>query len=67
MKDFAALIDSCITSPNFPVICIRPLPGIITVSILRISPPYSVHAKPVTTPILSSLSSSPNLNFWIPK
>ena len=49
-KDFAALIDSCITSPNFPVISIFPFPGIITVSIFNISPPTSVHAKPVTTP-----------------
>jgi len=39
----------------------------VTVSIFKISPPYSVQAKPVTTPILFSFSSSPNLNFWIPK
>ena len=66
-KDFAALTDSCITSPNLPVICIRPFPGICTVSILSISPPNSVQANPVTIPTLSSLSNSPYLNFFTPK
>ena len=65
--DFAAFTDSCITSPSFPVICIFPLPGILTVSILRISPPTSVHAKPVATPILFSFSISPKLYFFTPK
>ena len=55
------------TSPSLPVICIFPFPGICTVSIFNISPPYSVQANPVATPTLSSVSSSPNLNFLIPK
>ena len=36
-------------------------------SIFNISPPNSVQAKPVTTPTLSSVSTSPYLNFLIPK
>ena len=66
-KDFAAFTDSCITSPSLPVICILPLPGIVTVSIFKISPPYSVQARPVTIPTLLLDSSSPNLNFGTPR
>ena len=62
-----ALTDSCITSPNLPVICILPFPGIVTVSIFKISPPYSVQASPVTIPTLFSDSNSPNLNLGTPK
>ena len=67
MYDLAAFTDSCITSPSLPVICILPFPGIVTVSIFKISPPYSVQAKPVTIPILSTVSNSPDLNFGTPK
>ena len=55
------------TSPNFPVICILPFPGITADSIFKISPPTSVHANPVTTPTLFSSSISPYLNFSTPK
>ena len=49
------------------MICILPFPGIVTVSIFKISPPYSVQARPFTIPTLSSGSSSPNLNLAIPR
>jgi len=64
--DLAAFTDSCITSPNLPVICILPFPGIMADSIFNISPPNSVQAKPVATPILLSGSISPYLNFLTP-
>lgn len=66
-KDFAALTDSCITSPSFPVISILPFPGIITDSIVNNSPPTSVQASPVTIPVPSLFSISPYLNFLTPR
>ena len=38
------------TSRRLPVTDILPLPGIMTPSTVRISPPTSVQARPVTTP-----------------
>ena len=38
----AAEIDSFITSLRLPVIDMRPLPGIFTASMVRMSPPNSV-------------------------
>ena len=46
----AASIDSFITSPSFPVVFIRPLPGSFSASICSRSPPTDVQARPVTTP-----------------
>ena len=43
-----------------------PLPGSSTLSMVRISPPTSVQARPVTTPTMSSLSVSPKWNFRTP-
>jgi hypothetical protein len=55
----AAWIDSCITSPSLPVVMVLPLPGMVTASICRISPPTSVQARPVVMPTRSSSSTSP--------
>ncbi len=50
----AVFADSCITSPNWPVM-VRSLPfGSSVASMYRTSPPVSVHAKPVATPAGSS-------------
>ena len=57
---------SCITSPSLPVCLTLPLPGSITDSMVRISPPTSVQARPVTTPTMSSASVSPKRNFRTP-
>ncbi len=45
------------TSPSLPVSVRWPRPGIRVASVTRISPPTSVHANPVATPI-SSFSSA---------
>jgi hypothetical protein len=55
----AAETLSCMTSPSLPVCWILPLPGTVTLSMVRISPPTSVQARPVTTPTMSSASASP--------
>ena len=47
----AASILSFMTSPSFPVDFILPFPGNFIASIERRSPPTSVHARPVATPI----------------
>ena len=59
----AACADSCITSPNWPVMVSLPLPSTIATSVLRIEPPTSVHASPVTRPtsLFSLASVSRNL------
>ena len=53
----AACADSCMTSPSLPVSVRWPRPGMSVASVTRISPPTSVHANPVATPI-SSFSSA---------
>ena len=58
-KDAAAAIDSFITSLRLPVMDMRPFPGILTASMVRISPPNSVQARPVTMPTRSFSSVSP--------
>ena len=63
----AALIDSCITSPNCPVKIYFPLPGITAVSTLSSSPPTSVQANPFTKPTVFSFSASPCLNLLTPR
>src|ERR1041385_3801728 len=47
----AAGAASCMTSPSLPVIVSWPLPGMIVTSVDRSSPPSSVHARPVVTPM----------------
>ena len=54
--DIAACADSCITSPSLPVMMSLPLPGMTVASVVRISPPISVQARPVTMPTWSSVS-----------
>ena len=54
----AACADSCMTSPSLPVSVRWPLPGISVASVTRISPPTSVHASPVATPISFDSSMS---------
>ena len=49
-KEAAAVIDSRITSFRLPVIDMRPLPGIRRASMVRMSPPKSLTARPVTMP-----------------
>ncbi len=46
----AALTDSLITSPNYPVISIRPFPGILTDSTNNVLPPTEVQANPLAIP-----------------
>ena len=55
----AAWIDSCITSPSWPVCVSLPLPGTTAASIVSSSPPTSVHARPVTRPTWSCSSARP--------
>ncbi len=50
-QDEAASMDSFITSPSVPVVFIRPLPGSFSASMDSRSPPTSVQARPVATPI----------------
>src|SRR5437870_3221412 len=52
--------DPCITSPSRPVIMSLPFPGITWTSVARSSPPMSVQASPVETPIRCSTSALPN-------
>jgi len=49
-NDNAAWADSRITSPIWPVIVSRPVPGIALASMNSTSPPTGVHARPVATP-----------------
>ncbi len=51
----AACADSCITSPSLPVRISLPLPSTIETSVVRIEPPTSVHARPVTNADLAVL------------
>src|SRR6266536_1254216 len=46
----AACADSCMTSPSLPVSVSLPLPSTTVASVLRIEPPTSVQARPVTRP-----------------
>ena len=46
----AAMADSFITSPSWPVTVRRPLPGMAVASMKRMSPPTGVQARPVATP-----------------
>lgn len=39
------------TSPSYPVISIRPLPGILTVSTSKTLPPTEVQARPLDIPV----------------
>src|SRR4029079_12002067 len=48
--------DSCITSPSLPVSASVPFPDIVVASVVRISPPPSVQASPVTSPLSFSVS-----------
>ena len=50
MYSKAIVADSFITLPRFPVKVKFPFPLEIVDSTNKISPPYCVHAKPVTTP-----------------
>ena len=45
-----ALTLSFMTSPNYPVISIRPFPGILTVSTRSTLPPADVQANPRDIP-----------------
>src|SRR3712207_2484157 len=47
---FRSSADSRITSPTWPVMVSRPLPGIALASTNSTSPPTGVHARPVATP-----------------
>ena len=58
-NEFAAEIDSFMTSRRLPVTVILPLPGTLTASMVRMSPPVSVQASPLTMPIWSSWSATP--------
>jgi hypothetical protein len=49
-QESAAAADSFITSPSWPVIWSRPLPGNEVASTNSTSPPTGVHASPVATP-----------------
>ena len=53
INESAAIADSFMTSPSFPVKVSFSIPGIIVTSIGRISPPNIVHERPVATPTLS--------------
>ena len=55
------------TSPNLPVIVNFPLPIDRITSTDNISPPTSVHAKPLVTPTKFFFSISLYLNFAIPR
>ena len=46
----AALADSCITSPSWPVSTSSPRPAICSASTYRRSPPTVVYARPATMP-----------------
>ncbi len=50
MNETAAVADSFITSPSWPVSVSFPVPGIAVVSMKRMSPPTGVYARPVDTP-----------------
>ena len=63
----AACADSCMTSPSLPVSVRCPLPGISVASVTRISPPTSVHARPVATPISFVSSASVGRNRGTPR
>ncbi|KJU83314.1 conserved hypothetical protein, membrane [Candidatus Magnetobacterium bavaricum] len=65
--DRAAWADSFITSPSCPVMVRLPLPFIVMASTYIISPPLSVHAKPVETPTSSFLISSSGKNLGAPR
>ena len=49
----AACADSCITSPSLPVKVSLPLPSTTVASVLRMEPPTSVQARPVTSRLRS--------------
>ena len=49
-NEIAAVADSFITSPSWPVSVSLPVPGIAVVSMNRMSPPTGVYARPVATP-----------------
>ena len=65
--DCAALADSFITSPNWPVRINFPLPSRSDVSTLRSAPPTSVHARPVATPVSLLFSAKSSLYLISPK
>ncbi len=55
------------TSPSCPVRMSLPWPDILVASMKITSPPTSVQTSPVATPISSSFSASPKLNFAGPR
>jgi hypothetical protein len=55
----AASMDSFMTSPNWPVRVMLPLPGIREASMVSSSPPTSVQARPVTWPTWLFFSAMP--------
>jgi len=59
IRPIPVIADSFITSPRWPVSTNSPLPGITAVSMLRVSPPTLVQARPVTMPMASFLLASP--------
>ena len=63
----AAWMDSFITSPNEPVYVSFPLPTTEAVSIVSKSPPTSVQARPVTSPIRFCVSALPNSKRLTPR
>ena len=60
-NDLAASTDSFITSPRDPVRIILPLPLKEIDSMVKSSPPNSVHARPVTWPMRFFLLARPYL------
>src|SRR5271157_4548895 len=67
MYDMAACADSCITSPSLPVKVSLPLPSTTVASVLRMEPPTSVQAKPVTRPTSLFSWASVSRNFSTPR
>ena len=60
--------DSFITSPRLPVSLSSPLPpDMSAASILSVTPPTLVHAKPDAAPTSSSSEVAPSLNLGGPK
>ena len=66
-KESAASTDSRITSPNCPVTVSFPDPGMRRASMVMMSPPNEVQARPVTVPTSGSLSASSAEYFGTPR